>query len=258
MDNIMQNRDFMKCPDFKNPMAISDQTKGVKHPPHDLGLKNKAILLPAFDNKDIIINADYNKLLDTRRSVRTYDTDAPMTKEQLAYVLWSVGGIQFFRDPNQVSALRPTPSGGCRHPFNIYIAVKDVEGLEPGLYHHLPTENISEKRTTIQKLKEIEDYSQNITKAFASQAWTADAPVVLFITCSPYRSEWRYVTAAHRVMLIDLGHLGQNAMLSAVALGLDSCCLAAYNQECCDKLLSVDGIDEYMVYGISIGKALKK
>jgi nitroreductase len=60
---------------------------------------------------------------------------------------------------------------------------------------------------------------------------------------------------AHRVMLIDLGHLGQNVMLSAAGLGLGSCCMAAYDQTLCDETLGLDGLTEYTVYAISVGAA---
>jgi SagB-type dehydrogenase family enzyme len=75
----------------------------------------------------------------------------------------------------------------------------------------------------------------------------------LFFTCLPYRGEWRYAEMAHRVMLIDLGHVGQNVMLSAAALGMGSCCFAAFDSTQCDKALGVDGFDEYTVYAVSVG-----
>jgi nitroreductase len=55
-------------------------------------------------------------------------------------------------------------------------------------------------------------------------------------------------------MLIDIGHVGQNAMLSASALGLGSCCLAAFDSAKCDQALEVDGTDEYTVYVVTVGQ----
>ena len=87
----------------------------------------------------------------------------------------------------------------------------------------------------------------------AGQVWAANASVVLYITCIPYRSEWRYAQLSHRVILIDLGHLGQNVMLSADNLGLGSCCMAAFDQEAGDTFLELDGENEYLVYAIAVG-----
>ncbi|MCL2199107.1 MAG: SagB/ThcOx family dehydrogenase [Defluviitaleaceae bacterium] len=229
-------------------MKLSDQAKGVAAPAFGKEIIGEVFTLPAFNK--IAKMPSYEDLLDTRRSVRKY-SDTPMTQAELAFMLWSVNGIQRHRD--SVATFRTVPSGGARHPFETYIVVRAVEGLSPGLYHYLPTENFGEKIATIQRVGDIADYEKTITDALAGQAWAAGAPVVLFYTCIPYKGEWRYNEMSHRVMLIDLGHMGQNAMLSAVALGMGSCCLAAYDQAKCDKLLAVDGMDEYMVYGVSVG-----
>jgi len=147
------------------------------------------------------------------------------------------------------------PSGGARHPFELYVSVRDVHGLEPGLYRYAPLLHIGEKRVSIEFLKAFDDYEAQITQMLAGQSFAAKAAAVLFISCIPYRSEWRYVEAGHRIMLIDIGHIGQNAMLSAAALGLGSCCFGAYDQRACDETLGFDGTNEYTVYAVSVGEA---
>ena len=244
------NRKFMQCPSFKNIMIESDQSKGIDPPPFSKPVTGEVITLPSFD--DVLKTPDYMKLLDTRRSLRNYSAK-PMTQSELAFMLWSAQGVQSYR--GEVATFRTVPSGGARHPFETYIAVQSVEGLEPGLYRYLPLENAGEKVATIEKLGSIEDYTNKITAMLAGQAWAAKAPVILFYSCVPYRAEWRYDSAAHRVVLIDLGHLGQNVMLSAVALGLGSCCMAAYDQQLCDEVLGFDGLNEYTVYAVSAGAA---
>jgi len=228
-------------------MEASDQSKGIDPPPLSNPITGEVITLPAFDG--VLTTPDYMQLLDTRRSLRNY-SDKPMTQAQLAFMLWSTQGVQGKRG---VSTFRTVPSGGARHPFETYIAVQAVEGLQPGLYRYLPIENMEEKIAAIEYLGPIDEYKEKITAMLAGQAWASKAPIVLFYSCVPYRAEWRYVQAAHRVVLIDLGHLGQNAMLSAVALGLGSCCMAAFDQQLCDETLGFDGLNEYTVYAISVG-----
>jgi len=242
------NRKFMQCPSFKNIMFESDQTKGIDPPPFSNPIKGEVTILPSFEG--ILTTPDYMQLLDTRRSLREYSGKA-MTQAQLAFMLWSAQGVQSYR--GNVATFRTVPSGGARHPFETYIAVQNVEGLEPDLYRYLPLENVGEKTAKIERLGPIEDYANKITNMLAGQAWAAKAPIILFYTCVAYRAEWRYSSAAHRVVLIDLGHLGQNVMLSAVALGLGSCCMAAYDQQACDEVLGVDGLNEYTVYAVSVG-----
>jgi len=244
---IESGRKSMHCPAFKGIMNESDQSKGIDAPPVSKPACGATIKLPVYGN--ILTAPNYEELLDTRRSLRSY-SDKALTQEQLTFMLWSTQGIQYARE---VNGLRPVPSGGCRHPFETYIVIKSVKGLEPGVYHYLPLEDVGQKSATIEKIGIVEDYESTITNMLVGQAWAAKAPAVLFYSCIPYRAEWRYAEASHRVQLIDLGHLGQNAMLSAVALGLGSCCLAAYDQNVCDNVLGLDGVNEYTVYAVSVG-----
>jgi SagB-type dehydrogenase family enzyme len=66
--------------------------------------------------------------------------------------------------------------------------------------------------------------------------------------------EWRYSLAAHRVILIDAGHVCQNLYLACEAIGAGTCAVAAYDQEQLDNLLNVDGLDEFAVYLAPVGK----
>jgi len=251
-DAINSNRDYMKCPDFSQVRGKSDQEKDLTQPPLSKEPEKEVIILSAsFD--DAVYCDSYSELLDIRRSERVYDRNAAMSKEQLAFLLWSTQGIQEIRGKNYAT-LRPAPSGGARHPFETYFIVRNVEGLEAGLYHYLPLENVGEKQVAVEFIGEFTNYAERITEMLAGQKWAIDAPVIVFYSCVAYRAEWRYSSAAHRVVLIDLGHVGQNFMLSAAAMGLGSCCMAAYNQKACDEALGLDGYEEYMVYACSVGK----
>jgi SagB-type dehydrogenase family enzyme len=72
--------------------------------------------------------------------------------------------------------------------------------------------------------------------------------VALYWVFNAYRCEWRYTTHSHKVSAIDAGHIGQNGYLAAEALGLGCCELGAYNQKDVDRLLGVDGTEDFTVY----------
>jgi len=252
-ETIIHNRDFMKCPDFSKFMPNSDQSKELPQPPLHPKAKSELIQISADFDKAVTVDS-YTKLLDVRRSLRTYDNEEAMTQDQLAFLLWSTQGIQEVRGGGY-AALRPVPSGGARHPFETYFFARNIEGLGQGIYRYLPDEHIGEKKVAVEFVASLPDHDEQISGMLAGQKWAIHAPVVVFFTCVAYRAEWRYSTMAHRVVLIDLGHVGQNVMLSAEAMGLGSCCLAAYNQALCDKALGVDGKEEYTVYACTVGKA---
>ena len=244
------NRNRMKCPDFFTIMKNSDQFKDMPRPPLHKEASGEIISITA-DFEDVITNGSYTNILDIRRSERNYDTETPMTKTQLAFLLWSAQGVQGFRNES-FGSFRPVASGGARHPFEIYFIARNVEGLTKGIYHYLPFEYIGEKSAAVEFVREFSD-DMRTAEMVAGQKWASSAPVVVFLSCLPYRTEWRYSVLSHRIAMIDLGHVGQNLMLSASAMGLGSCCIAAYNQELCDSILGLDGYDEYTVYACAVG-----
>ena len=245
---ILAGRNNMKSGFGKNA-GVSDQKKGLPQPPLCKGpTGGDAIALPK-NFKGIVPRENYLDLLLNRRSQRVFE-NKQMTLEQLSFLLWSTQGI--LEEKGKTHTLRPVPSGGARHPFESYIAIQNVEKVKQGLYHYLPLEH------KIEFIAEIEEYTNSLTCALAGQTWASLAPAVFFWCCEAYRGEWRYTVTSHRVMLLDAGHIGQNLMLSAQALGLGSCCIAAYDQQECDKLLHVDGVEEFIVYAAAVGKPMQK
>jgi SagB-type dehydrogenase family enzyme len=87
------------------------------------------------------------------------------------------------------------------------------------------------------------------------QTFVGEAPVVFLWSCFPYRGEWRYHVAAHKIMLLDAGHLCQNLYLACEAMGCGTCAVAAYDQRLADRLVGVDGADEFVVYLAPVGRA---
>ena len=252
-NKIARRRNYMKCPDLSAVMAKSDQEKELPQPPLCKEAKGKIIRISA-DFKDVVTNDSYAALLDKRRSERVYDRVNSMSQEQLAFLLWSTQGVQEIRGANYAT-LRPVPSGGARHPFETYFIAQRIEGLEAGVYHYLPLENIGEKTVAIEYVSDLPEMGKSITDMLAGQKWASAAPVVVLLSCVAYRAEWRYSASAHRVALIDLGHAGQNLMLSACAMGMGSCCIAAYDQKLCDEALGLDGFEEFTVYACAVGEA---
>ena len=92
-----------------------------------------------------------------------------------------------------------------------------------------------------------------ITAAEADEL-VAGSAATLFWTAIPARMEWRYDLAAHKVIALDAGHVGQNLYLACQAIDAGTCCIAAYDQEACDCLLGVDGEEEFTLYIGAVGK----
>jgi SagB-type dehydrogenase family enzyme len=102
-------------------------------------------------------------------------------------------------------------------------------------------------------LYQEEGLVEKVHQAFLGQ-FIRDSAAVFIWTATPYRAEWRYGMICHKVVLVEAGHICQNVYLACESIGIGACALGAYDQESLDKILRVDGRDEFAVYAAVIGK----
>ncbi len=258
MDSFNNNRTFMKSGfDLPEREFISDQERGLPPPPVEkiTGGHLKIIKLPAVD-KNIIKHSDLYSCLDSRRSRRNF-LDMPISLEELSFLLWSTQGVQkiipAYKNTGHVT-LRPVPSAGARHSYETYLAVNQVVGLEKGIYLYLPVEHKLAFRYSEDNLPDKLAYAYGGENYQSEAQWFSRAPVVFLWSCIPYRGEWRYHCEAHRLMLLDIGHVCQNLYLACEGIGCGTCAIAAYVQKAFDELLRIDGENEYVVYISAVGR----
>ena len=186
-----------------------------------------------------------NDAISLRESVRNYAAE-PLTVEELAALLWATQGVRKLL--NSVCALRNVPSAGARHAFETYVAVNMIEGLPTGLYRYLPFDG------QLVQLSVDTQIGHKAASACLGQTFVSTAAATFFWTAIPARMEWRYDLAAHKVIAIDVGHVCQNLYLVCTGIGAGTCAIAAYDQDACDRLLGVDGEEEFTVYIAPVGK----
>ena len=235
-DNDPYNGDFESDQDLKLP-----QPPLVKAPMAKDG--NRIALPKDFAQLPMIHNLP--QLIESRRSARIY-TQEEMSLTQLSFLLWSCQGVKSIRGKSYAT-LRTVPSGGARHPFETYLMIRKVEGLQPGAYHYLPMEH------ALEFLHEVEDIDKKINESLCGQSWAAKANVLFYWSMVPYRAEWRYGIYAHRVALMDAGHMAENLYLACTGIGLGCCAIGAFRDELCSELFTLDGEEEFMLYVVPVG-----
>lgn len=245
MERFRDNREFMKSR-FKDEV-VSDQNKQIKQPPlvKPFEEKERIINLPKANN-NILIKKEVHDCINDRKSHRKYE-DCLISIEELSYLLWATQGVKEIKGDNYAT-IRTVPSAGARHPFETYLAVNRVEGLQKGIYRYLPVEH------QLLFLHEENDLEEKITEGTLGQKFAGTAQVNFIWSCTPYRTEWRYDYRSHKVMLLDAGHICQNLYIACEALGLGTCAIASYDQELMDRMTGIDGEEEFVVYVAPVGR----
>lgn len=243
-----QYRAFLKDSIRKSiDFSQSDQNLGIQAPPLEKPFEQTAqrIALASPGEWSQIERVDLLTSIERRKSRRKFKV-IPLALEELSFLLWATQGIRkrLLRGP----AYRTVPSAGCRHALETYLWVLNVEGLEPGCYRYLPVEH--------QLLFEFpeEQAAEKIAAAAFGQEFAGQAAVTFIWTTIPYRMEWRYREASHKVIALDAGHVCQNLYLACEAIRAGTCAIAAYDQELMDQLLRLDGKNEFVIYLAPVGK----
>ena len=163
-----------------------------------------------------------------RRSVRRYRAE-PLTLSQLSQVLWSAQGI------TAGGGLRAAPSAGATYPLELFAFVgkQAIDGLEAGIYHY---EVDSHSLVCSQR----GDLRRELARAALDQGFIVSAPVDIVICAIYTRTSYTYGRRGERYVHMEVGHVGENIHLQAVALGLATVEVGAFDDEEVRKVLDVE------------------
>ena len=205
----------------------------------------EAIRLPSLE----IAHDTFFETLHARRTHRQFSREK-LSLESLARLLRTTWGVQGYLKSLVFGKLpyKTSPSGGARHPGEVYVVALRVKGLERGIYHYQAhNHRLARLPVTV-----------NASKASAycaDQPHAAQAAALFVMTAVFARTMWKYGRArAYRTVLLETGHLCQTFCLTATRLGLAPFSTAALRDSLIEKDLGIDGISESVLYVAGVGQ----
>jgi SagB-type dehydrogenase family enzyme len=192
-------------------------------------------------------NPDYQgrtveEAIKARRSVRNY-SDKTLSMQQLSQLLFAAQGIT---GSMHGQLLRTAPSAGALYPFEVYVAVHNIEGLPRGIYHYGVREH------ELQLVKRG-DFRDEITSAGLKQDMLGHADATFILSALFDRTGHKYGERGYRYVYMEAGHISQNIALQAVSLGLGSVSVGAFIDDAVNELVGIDGIREAALYLHAVG-----
>jgi SagB-type dehydrogenase family enzyme len=203
------------------------------------------IALPAGE-----LPPELERLLRARRSTRAFDLDRGPSAGQLGTVLRWIAGPLHEVDVQGLGSmlLKAVPSGGARHPLEVYPVVRRADGVEPGIYHY------STRHLALEPVRPGPVSDAEVLHWCGGQPWAADAAVLLLYTAVIERATWKYPTAnTYRTMFLDAGHVSQTAYLVATALGLGAFFTVATRDAAIERQLGLSWTDEIFLGTTALG-----
>jgi SagB-type dehydrogenase family enzyme len=191
---------------------------------------------------------EFPSTLLARRTWRDFGR-GPISAGQLATLAQFTSGVQhWLKIPHLGRApLKISPSGGARHPTELYVLVLNVKGLARGIYHY---NSVSHH---LERIRRGATRTQ-IGRILPGQWWYKSAAALFLFTAVFPRTQWKYhAPRAYRAVLIEAGHVCQTFLLTATWLGLAPFCTMALADTYAEKILGVDGITESIIYVAGVG-----
>lgn len=160
-----------------------------------------------------------------RRSQRVF-TDEAVSMADLSQMLWSAQGL------TDESGHRTAPSARGVYPHDLYVVVRNVEGLDQGLYLYKPeTHSLADVGVA---------NAGNLLIQAEVQENSQTAPVVIVMATAFAKAQEKFPDTAQSVSDLEAGHIGQNVYLQAQSLGLGTVVTAGFNSEAVTQKLGLD------------------
>jgi len=153
-----------------------------------------------------------------RESIRSFK-EKSVEIDKISQLLWAGQGKKGYK--------KTVPSAGGTYPLELVVLIKDK-----GIFHYE-----SEKH----KLKSIKEgnFGKYLANASLNQMFIFEAPLNIVICADFNRTCRRYGDRGVRYVFMEIGHCAQNIELEAVALGLDSVPIGAFQDNEVKKILGL-------------------
>ncbi len=203
---------------------------------HSVEITDKRIGLPAPKTDGA---TSVEKALRERRAIRDFKRK-PLSIAEVSQLLWAAQGI------TASGGRRTAPSAGALYPLELYLVADNVEGLPQGIYKYRPDGH--ELIRIVEGNKSVE-----LSGAALGQTSVRDAAAVLLLTAVYEKTTARYGERGIRYVHIEIGHVGQNVCLQAVALKLGAVVIGAFGDSQVKRIANLMPKEEPL-YLIAIGK----
>ena len=137
MESMETYRKFLKTElwlEWKN--SETDQKKKIPRPLPQKPYPKEAKLIELVSPRDFTVGKTMLiEAIRRRKSHRKFTAES-LNLEELSFLLWATQGVRKVSDSGSAT-WRTVPSGGSLHPFETYLVLNRVTGVEAGLYRYL-------------------------------------------------------------------------------------------------------------------------
>jgi SagB-type dehydrogenase family enzyme len=185
-----------------------------------------------------------------RRSQRDY-AGLAITGEQFDALLNTACGVTGAIDwAGRQLKLRAYPSSGGLYAVEIYPVVFRVDGLEPAVYHYRADDH------ALETVRADIDQRSFIRAALPMERKMVAGTAAMICLAGFFpRHERKYGEGGYRMLVAEAGHISQNLILAATALGLSARPFGGVFDHLLNRELGVDEAETAFLLAVLVGHA---
>jgi SagB-type dehydrogenase family enzyme len=210
---------FSGCEDGTQPCDRTDAGSDASCPRCDASCGD-ADVGPAESDEEVL-----RRVMAARRSIRQW-SGAALSRDDVDALFWAAQGITAPDRPTGlpgVMGFRTSPSAGATYPLEMYVLAESVEGLDQGVYWYHTVEG------TIEPAGVEGSLAADFADACSEQPWVGEGAANFVIAAVIERTAERYGPRGTMYVHLEAGHAAQNMMLMAVARGLGTVAIGAFD-----------------------------
>ena len=221
-----------------DPRVVHLSTQGW-----DLLAGDRLVTLPETD----LPTSAFTEVCEARQSTRRAQIEGAITLAELSALLAiAVRSVRFGvpkAAPDTKVHFRPYPSPGGLYPCELFIIPSAVDGLVDRPYRYDAVRHA------------LIDFGgqRGRFQAVETDNCPNPPPIAFVIVGVLDRATGKYGPRGYRLACLEAGHLGQNLVLAATALGLPNLVYASYFDAEIEQWLGMDGLNEVVLSTILLG-----
>ena len=190
----------------------------------------------------------FHALTRSRRSTRDYRGGALSREEVDALLATACGVTGSLRWSGGELKLRAYPSSGALYAVGVYPVVFRVEGLEPAVHRYDPEAHSLEPVGPT-------DLERFVRAALPMEREMVAGVAVMFCLTGIFpRHERKYGEGGYRMLVAEAGHVSQNLVLAATALGLSARPFGGVFDSLINQALGLDETREQFLLAVVAGR----
>ncbi len=190
----------------------------------------------------------FHALTRVRRSRRDYGGQALSRSDFEALLHTACGVTGAMPWEGRDLKLRAYPSSGALYAVEIYPVVLRVDELDADVYHYVPGENLLDAVAPGVGAEAMVGASLPVEREMVS-----GAAVMICLVGQFRRHERKYGEGGYRMMVAEAGHISQNLVLTATALGLAARPFGGVFDGLMNRALQLDEEEEQFLLAVLIG-----